>query len=65
MHKVVCKERRFANQIGSDLEGFVKINVDGCSKANPVEAGADEVFRNEEGIWIMGFFNKFGHVFLM
>lgn len=39
--------------------GKVKLNTDGCAQGDPAEGGFGGVFRDEEGIWLCGFFGKF------
>ena len=36
-------------------KGWIKLNVDGCSKGNPGLAGAGGVMRDHMGTWIGGF----------
>lgn len=64
MHKAVYKEMKFATSIRSDLEGFLKINnVDFCSKANPMEAGAMKCSDMKKD-YDYGFFNKYEHILM-
>ncbi|GMQ08371.1 hypothetical protein CsSME_00052119 [Camellia sinensis var. sinensis] len=39
----------------------LKLNVDGCSKGDPGQAGYGGLLRDETGIWIWGFYGKLGH----
>uniref|UniRef100_A0A6N2MZS1 RNase H type-1 domain-containing protein n=1 Tax=Salix viminalis TaxID=40686 RepID=A0A6N2MZS1_SALVM len=41
-------------------EGWIKLNVDGCSKGNPGIAGAGGVIRDHMGTWIGGFARNIG-----
>ncbi|CAL5362434.1 unnamed protein product [Camellia sinensis] len=41
--------------------GKLKLNVDGCSKGDPGQAGYGGLLRDETGIWIWGFYGKLGH----
>ncbi|GKV16390.1 hypothetical protein SLEP1_g27041 [Rubroshorea leprosula] len=40
--------------------GFIKLNTDGSANANPGEAGAGGVFRDELGNWLLGFYRNVG-----
>ncbi|GMP61060.1 hypothetical protein CsSME_00023673 [Camellia sinensis var. sinensis] len=39
----------------------IKLNVDGCSKGDPGQAGYGGLLQDETGIWIWGFYGKLGH----
>ena len=41
-------------------EGWIKLNIDGCSKGNPGLAGAGGVIRDHMGNWIGGFARNIG-----
>ena len=41
-------------------DGWIKLNVDGCSKGNPGLAGAGGVIRDHIGTWIGGFARNIG-----
>ncbi|KAL7229644.1 hypothetical protein ACSBR2_008202 [Camellia fascicularis] len=38
--------------------GKIKLNTDGCARGDPSEEGFGRVFRDEEGIWLCGFFSQ-------
>ena len=40
--------------------GFFKLNSDGSSAANPGEAGAGGIIRNDQGQWLVGYSRKLG-----
>lgn len=40
--------------------GLVKLNIDGCAKGNPGQAGAGGVFRDSNGGWLFGFARNIG-----
>ncbi|GMP76765.1 hypothetical protein CsSME_00033307 [Camellia sinensis var. sinensis] len=42
-------------------KGKLKLNVDGCSKGDPGQAGYGGLLRDEMGLWIWGFYGKLGH----
>ncbi|KAE8657855.1 hypothetical protein F3Y22_tig00116978pilonHSYRG00006 [Hibiscus syriacus] len=35
--------------------GYLKLNTDGASQCNQGVAGADDLLRDENGAWVMGF----------
>lgn len=41
-------------------DGWIKLNVDGCSKGNPGMAGAGGAIRDNMGSWIGGFARNIG-----
>ena len=42
------------------VEGWIKLNVDRCSKSNPVLAGVGGVMQAHMGTWIGGFARNIG-----
>ncbi|CAL5355341.1 unnamed protein product [Camellia sinensis] len=42
-------------------QGKLKLNVDGCSKGDPGQAGYGGLLRDETSLWVWGFYGKFGH----
>lgn len=42
--------------------GFIKLNIDGCSKGNPGPSGAGGIIRNEQGQMIIAFAMPLGNM---
>ncbi|GMP90230.1 hypothetical protein CsSME_00041449 [Camellia sinensis var. sinensis] len=43
------------------VPGTLKLNVDGCSKGNPGQAGYGGLLQDETGTWIWGYYGNLGH----
>ncbi|GMP65273.1 hypothetical protein CsSME_00026140 [Camellia sinensis var. sinensis] len=45
------------------IKRTLKLNVDGCSKGDPGQAGYGGLLRDDTGLWLWGFYGKLGHCY--